>query len=134
ARGRAISRPWLSGWQIQLERGCNGAKPARAPSLGLPNALGSEAERGAPLFQRLRHLAVQPEAPGQDEPHPWVQDIQCVAELDGAEIVRRRHLWTIELRVLDQVAVDALAVTDRRLEADRILDEVEQLSDALRRQ
>ena len=37
------------------------------------------------------------------------------------------------LRVLDQVAVEALAVADGRLEADGVLDELEQLLDALGR-
>ena len=38
------------------------------------------------------------------------------------------------LRVLDHVAVEALAVADGRLEADRVLDELEQLLDALGRE
>jgi hypothetical protein len=38
------------------------------------------------------------------------------------------------VHVLDQVGVEALAVADGRLEADRILDEVEQLLDALLRE
>src|SRR3954454_5121871 len=38
------------------------------------------------------------------------------------------------MRVLDQVAVEALAVTDGRLQADRILDELEQRTDALGRE
>ena len=46
----------------------------------------------------------------------------------------RRRVGAVGLRVLDQVAVEALAVADRRLEADRVLDELEQRSHALERE
>src|SRR5262249_58314640 len=53
---------------------------------------------------------------------------------DGAEVVRCGHVRPVELGVLDQVAVETLAVADGRLEADRVFDELEQLRDALRRE
>src|SRR4051794_32441384 len=37
------------------------------------------------------------------------------------------------MRVLDEVAVEALAVADGRLQTDRVLDELEQSTDALGR-
>ena len=56
---------------------------------------------------------------------------QRFLQLDLAEVRRRRDVGTLGLRVLDQVAVERLAVADGRLERDRILDEVDQLLDAL---
>ena len=51
-------------------------------------------------------------------------------ELLLAEVERGLLVRPVALRVLDQVAVERLAVADGRLEADRILDEIEQLLDA----
>ena len=46
----------------------------------------------------------------------------------------RDRVRAVGLRVLDQVAVEALAVADGRLEADRVLDELEQRPHALERE
>ena len=51
-----------------------------------------------------------------------------------AQPVGRLGVGPCGLRVLDHVAVEALAVADGRLEADGVLDELEQLADALRRE
>ena len=48
-----------------------------------------------------------------------------------AQPVGRLGVGPCGLRVLDHVAVEALAVADGRLEADGILDELQQLLDAL---
>jgi hypothetical protein len=52
-----------------------------------------------------------------------------VAQLDGG-----RGLGLGSGRVLDQVAVEALAVADRRLQRDRLLDELQQVRHALGRE
>ena len=60
--------------------------------------------------------------------------IERVGELACAQPVGGRRVGPGRVRVLDQVAVQALAVADGRLEADRVLDELEQLAHALRRE
>ncbi len=54
-----------------------------------------------------------------------------LGELARAKLLGGRGIGLVGLRVLDQVAVEALAVAHGRLEADRILDQVEQLADPL---
>ena len=63
--------------------------------------------------------------------HARVQALERVRELLPAEVDRRLLVGAVALRVLDQVAVERLAVADGRLEAHGILDEIEQLLDAL---
>ena len=66
--------------------------------------------------------------------HAGLQPVECGGELDGAEPLGGLHVRLRRLRVLDHVAVEALAVADGRLEADRVLNELEQLADALGRE
>ena len=72
--------------------------------------------------------AVEAEALGEDVAHARVQAVERVGELGRAEPVGRLGVGPGGLHVLDHVAVEALAVADGRLEADGILDELEQLA------
>ena len=63
-----------------------------------------------------------------------VEPQERLGELGGAQVLGRHRVGPVGLRVLDQVAVEALAVADGRLEADRVLDELEQRPDALERE
>ena len=76
-------------------------------------------------------LPREPEAKLDDVAHARVQALQSARQLLLPQVDRRLLVGTVALRVLDQVAVERLAVADGRLEADGILDEVEQLLDAL---
>ncbi len=79
-------------------------------------------------------VPVEAEAQSQHPAHARVEPLERAGELLRAQSLGGRRVRTIGLRVLDQVAVEALAVADRSLEADRVLDEVEELLDALGRE
>ncbi len=76
-------------------------------------------------------LPVESEAERQDAAQTGIQlrerrrELACPQPHRGSLVGRRG------VDVLDQVAVEALAVADRRLEADRILDELEQVAHAV---
>ena len=55
-------------------------------------------------------------------------------QLLGAERLRDDDVRLLGVLVLDQVAVEAVAARDRSLEADGVLDDLQQLPDALLRQ
>ena len=97
----------------------------------LADTLARDAEPGADLFERLRLLAVETEAEREHTAHPRVQLRERSRELLGAEDLRGLLLGLRRVHVLDQVAVEALAVADRNVEADRVVDELEQVLDAL---
>ena len=63
-----------------------------------------------------------------------VEPQERLGELGGAKVVGGDGVGPVGVRVLDQVAVEALAVADGSLEADRILDELEQRLHALDRE
>ena len=107
------------------------AQLAQRPRLELADALAGDAEAAADLLERPRLLAVEAEAEREHVAHARVQRLECRGKLGRAEVRRRRLVRLLGVGVLDQVAVEALAVAHRRLERDRILDEVEQLLDAL---
>src|SRR5437879_2474407 len=114
------------GPQVELEVGCDGAQFAQRARLKLAYTLACDAEPGSDLFQRLGGLAVETEAERKHTAHAWVQPEQRLRELRAAELVRGRLVRPFRMDVFDQVGVHALAVADRSLEADRILDQVEQ--------
>jgi len=107
------------------------AQLAERPRLELADALTGDSEAAADLLERPRLLAVEAEPEGEHVPHPRVQLLECRGKLGRAEVRRRGLVRLLGVRVLDQVAVEALPVPHRRLERDRVLDEVEQLPDAL---
>ena len=108
------------------------AQLLQRPRLELPHPLAGDAEVVADLFERLRLLAVEPEAAEHDVPHARVEPVDRLGELGRPGVVGGRAVGRLGLLVLDQVGDHALAVADRRLERDGILDEVEQLPHALR--
>ena len=63
-----------------------------------------------------------------------IEPVERRRELGRAQPVGGLDVRAGGLRVLDQVAVEALAVADGRLEADGVLHELEQLLDALGRE
>src|SRR5207302_10509936 len=97
----------------------------------LAHALARNAKAGADLFEGLRLLAVEAEAEREHAAHARVQARERARELLRPEQVRRLLLGLRRVQVFDQVAVQALAVADRDVEAHGILDELEQIRDAL---
>src|SRR5207245_7061684 len=67
----------------------------------------------------------------EDTLHAGVQQKERLGQSAAAKLLRRRLVRSFRVNVLDQVGVHALAVADRGLEADGILDEIEQFPDAL---
>ena len=67
-------------------------------------------------------------------PHARVQLPERLQDLRLSQLFGRDCFGLIRVRVLDQVSVYGVAVADRRLETDGILDELEQVGDALRRE
>src|SRR5215217_7501528 len=116
--------------RFRSRRSLKRALPGRNSCSGAEVEL--EPERGADLLERLRRLTVDPEAPHEHVAHPRIEPVECGGELGGAKRVGRLDVWAGGFRVLDHVAVEALAVADGGLEADRILYELEQLLDARR--
>src|SRR5437867_4076983 len=124
-------QPMLVGCEVELE--IRGEEPqfAQGAGLELADALARDPEPRPHFLEGLRIGAREAEAQLEHVAHARVQALQRVGELLVAEVERRLLVGTVALRVLDQVAVERFAVADGRLEADRILDEVEQLLDAL---
>ena len=58
--------------------------------------------------------------------HARVELLQRRRELRGAEVHGGRDVRLLGLRILDQVAVEALAVAEMLLEADRMPGKVEE--------
>ena len=80
-------------------------------------------------------LPASPKRSSSDVAHARVQAAaERVRELLLPQLIAVLLVGTVALRVFDQVAVERLAVADGRLEADGILDQVEQLVDALLRE
>ena len=68
-----------------------------------------------------------PKRRAEHVPHPRLERRSSASESSAERrTLGRRVVGPVGVRVLDQVAVEALAVADGRLEADRILDELEQ--------
>ncbi len=67
-------------------------------------------------------------------PHARAQAQERLGQLGRAQVLGGRGVRPVGLRVFDQVAVETLAVADRRLERDRVFDELEQRADALGRE
>ena len=117
--------------QVELERGSDGAKLAQSPRLQLSHTFACDAEIGADFFEGLGGLAVEAEAAREHMAHARSEPLQSLRELGRAEMLSRGRVGPLGLRVLDQVAVEALAVADRGLEAHGILDELQERSHAL---
>src|SRR5918995_2174188 len=121
----------LLGLEVELEARRDRAELPQGARLQLADALACDPELAADLLERLRLLAVEPEAKYQHALHARVQAGERPSELACAVVLRRDAGGRIGILVLDQVGVEALAVADRCLQADRVLDQLEQLVDAL---
>src|SRR5262245_55333835 len=139
--GRKVGRPWGRrltgvplGAQVELQARRDGAELPQGARLELADALAGDAEVGADLLERLRLLAVETEAALGHVAHARVQPLERLRELGRARVLRRLLLGRGGAVVLDQVGVHRLAVADRRLEGDGVLDQVEELGDALGRE
>src|SRR5262249_32664618 len=122
------------GPEVKLEIRRDGAELAQRPRLELAHALARDPEPRADLLQSLRRFSVEAEAERKYTTHARVEAEQRLGELLAAQLLRRRLIGTLGMDVLDQVGVHALPVPHRRLEADGILDEVEQLLHPLLRE
>src|SRR5215211_5730490 len=125
------ARKRLFSFEVELQRGCDRPQLAECARLELADALARDPELAADLLERLRLFAAEAEAERQHALHARVQPGQSPGELAGTEVLRGRAGGRLGVLVLDQVGVEALAVPDGRLEADRILHELEQLVHAL---
>ena len=105
--------------EVELERRRDDAQLAKGPRLELADPLARDAEPDADLLERLRRLALEPEAAREHVPHARVEPRERGRELRRAQPLGGLDVGLVRLRVLDQVAVEALAVADGRLEADR---------------
>src|SRR5215207_11180975 len=121
----------LFSFEVELQPGCNRPELAERTGLELADALARDPELAADLLECLGLLAAEAEAQRQDALHARVQPGESAGELAGPEVLRGRAGGRLGLLVLDQVGVEALAVPDGRLEADRVLYELEQLVHAL---
>ena len=122
-------RPRLFVPEVEVELGRSRSKLAQRPRLELSHALARDAELPPDLLEGLRRLARQSEPAVEDFPQPLLEAGKCFGKLDRAEIVGHSRLGTLGRLVLDQVGVHAVAFSDRGLEADRVLDELEELLD-----
>src|SRR5688500_13918436 len=120
--------------EIELEAWRDVAELAQGPRFELADTLARDAEARADLLERLRDGTVETEAVREHVTHARIQPLQRVRELLGTQAVGSLHVGLDRLRVFDHVAVQALAVADRRLQAHGVLDELEQLADPLRRE
>ena len=110
------------------------AQLAQRTRLELANSLPRDAELDADLLERPAARSIEPEPEHEDSLEPGLELRQGAREFRRAEPKRRLRLGPDRVRILDQVAHHALAVPDRRLETDVVLDEVEELGDAERRE
>src|SRR3954453_9747467 len=101
--------------------------------LDLTDTLAGDAEIGAELLEGLRRIAVEAEAPDDDLLQPRFERLDGRAQLDSPRGHGGGAVRGLALHVLDQVAVEGLAVADGRLERHRVADQLEQLGDALAR-
>src|SRR4249919_3360660 len=98
--------------EIKLETRRDGAQLSQSTGLELAHALARDAEPGSHFLERLRIGVMQTEAQRQHVTHAWVEPRKRLLQLRLAEIRRRGHVGTFRLHVLDQVAVQRLAVAD----------------------
>ena len=87
----------------------------------------------AELLERLRSLPVEAVAALDHVAHARLERVEGRVELAGAVALRGRLVGRGHAVILDHVGIQALAVSDRRLERDRVGDELEQAVDLLRR-
>src|SRR5690242_5048406 len=114
----------LLGAQVELEIRRRHAQLTQRTRLELTHALARDAEAGTDLFERLRLLAVETEAKRKHAAHARIEMRERTCELARARPLCRRLVWPFRVDVLDQVAVERLAVAHRSLERHRNLDEV----------
>ena len=120
--------------EVQLQPRRDVAQFPQRARLELADPLAGDAETDADLLERLGMVPVEAEAQSENPAHARVESLERAGELLGAQSLGSRGVWAVGLRVLDQVAVEALAVADRSLEADRVLDEIEELLNTLGRE
>ncbi len=133
-RSRRLSLTVRRSGEEQLEPGRLGAELLQSTRLELSDALPRDPELHSRLLERQRIAAVEAEAKRQDLLEARVEQLQRPTELERAHRQRRLVLGRGCTGVLDQIAHRALAVADRRLQADVILHELEELTDAFDRE
>src|SRR5262249_49305192 len=117
----------LFGAKVVREAWRGEAKLAERARLELPDALAGHPHGSAGLGERARRAAVQAEAESHDAPEPRLERSERLNKVLRACLVGRQLERRGGTDVLEQVAVQALAVADGRLEAERRLDELEKL-------
>src|SRR5581483_936356 len=122
--GRIGRGEMLLAAEVQMQVGRDRSELAQRARLELADALARDHELPADLLERLLPVAAEPEPAGEHVAHPRLQVLERPCELCRAQPLRRRLLGLRDVLVLDQVAVEALAVADGRLERDRVLDEL----------
>src|SRR5262249_59892345 len=91
-------------------------------------------ELSADVLECLRVRAGEAEATFENVAEPWLEPAQRLFEFHGLETLGCGCFWLLPRLVLDQVGIKSVAVPDRRLKADGILDQLEQLLDATLRE
>src|SRR5262249_1971547 len=120
--------------QVERELGRGVSQLLERPRLQLADAFARDAELLAHVLEGLRGAAGEAEAPLEDLAQPRLGLLERLPELGRLQALGRRHLRLRRRLVLDQVRIEAVSVTHRRLEADRILDQLEQLFHATLRE
>src|SRR4051794_6033002 len=122
--------PWkrgLFGPEIKTEVRRGGLQLAERTRFELTNALAGDTELASDFLEGLRHRAGEPETQLEHMTHAVGELVEGELELDAAQELRENEVRLLGVDVLEHVAVDRVAVADRRLEAHGILDEVEEL-------
>src|SRR5207253_724652 len=117
--------------EVERERRCRPAQLVQRLLLELADALGSEPEAAPDLAERPGRGSVESEAHLEDAPEPRRQPGERARELREPHAFRRGLFGTRPV-VCDPVA-ERLAVRGRGVETDRVVRELEELVDALRR-
>ena len=128
-----LSRSLLRAAGSSSRPGRDGAELAERSRLELPDALAGDPEVRADLLERPRPHAVEAEALDDDAPLARLQLPEGVEQLGRARAIGGLDLGLIGALVGDEVGDARVAVSDRRLQAHRVDDELEELLDALRR-
>src|SRR5581483_1833089 len=117
--------------QVEGELGGERAQLPERPRLELAHALARDAELAADRLERLRLPAREAEPALEDVLQPRLEPLERGGELGRLQALGGRALRLLHALVLDQVGVQAVAVADGRLQADRVLDQLEKLPHAL---
>src|SRR3954470_13271023 len=102
--------------------------------LDLTDALARDVELASHFFERARPAVLEAEAQLEHAPFAEREPLEDALHLLLEQLVRCRVRWRERLVVGDEVAeVAVLFLTDRRLERDRLLRDLDDLADLVRR-